>query len=528
MLSSAFVFVLLGLGHVASAIPQANYLIPRPPATETVTSLIEVTNEVTVTVCGSQCATTITVTESAPHSHACGPPSSSSKPTTLTSATLPWISIPPRSSSSTNYVISNSDRSYSSTLKGTGSSSASVTKTTVVGTTVVSQLPSAGTLTSTSTWRANNTLTKSLSLSLTYITGTGTIGTISRLYPSSSVWSNTTRSFSKTRTGATTTNVVLPTATVSTLSSISSVAETTSAPCTTYGCPSYTTLTYTTVINTTVSDQLPGASTLLTGGTRSASRTTLRSTIVVTVTRSVPSSTGTAYSSSSFGTFVSSRYSSKLTRTSSIRLSATLSYGTTTTASSARTYTTSRASMESTSDSTAISTPESSARAIPCTSHAESTSSAVSSLRTTVQSALPSTVTSSSSISGSYEYTVSSSKATIQSAKPSVVTVSTAITGGYDDFPTPSPKTTVNSAKPSLVTSIPGGYEYPSASGDLSSTKHDHSTRTPGTTVESALPSLVTPSSARLSSSPTTFVTQTNGESLTSSVSIPGGYELNH
>ncbi|KAI8263154.1 hypothetical protein K4K53_009601 [Colletotrichum sp. SAR 10_77] len=415
---------LLGLGaSLVNAIPQANHIIARPPATLTVTSLIEITNEVTVTACGSNCATagTVTVTETQPCFYTCSASASSSVPGTWTSTpSLPTISIPPKPSVPTSYVNSTTGIPTSSTPLGTGSStsptSVSPPDTSSPGTTVSTQLPSlttshrspANTTTRTRT-KTIKTRTLTLSTGISLTTGTGT-GASSVPYPSSSLWSNTTRPIPSTTPGSlTTTEATLSTIPIPTPSDV----DTTSAPCTTYGCPSYTTATYTTVINTTVSDQLPET------GTASQSKTTLRSTIIVTVTKSLPSSTGTGYSSTSPGTGISTGFPSHTIPTSSIKLSSTLSYPTTTSSSWTNTTTTSSGtSTETTSDDVITSTQSPSSTKKPCTTHkAESSTESI--IESSTQSnAKPSLVTPTTM------KTRTSDEATASS--------STSIYGGYD------------------------------------------------------------------------------------------------
>lgn len=297
-----------------------------------------------------------------------------------------------------------------------------------------------------------------------------------------------------------------------------------------------TTLTTTSVFNTTVSSQHPGAST----HSLSTSYTTKRTTVVVTLTKTVPLSTGTAYSSTIRGTGVSSGVPSVSSPTS-IRLSTTLSYPTTTALSLSNTSLTSLGS----------STP-STAYKEPCTTHEQSTFTSVSSYHSppstsspgfTVSSALPTLVTPTgtatlSSVSGGYDYPPSTKESavspgtTVGSAKPTLVSSSTSdIPGGYDTqypAPTSSLGITVSSALPTLISptasSIPGGYDYPPSPSSKAS-EETTSTEYLGTTVASARPSLVSPSVSEVSPTPTTFETRKSDE-YTSASTIYGGYEF--
>ncbi|KAJ5018144.1 hypothetical protein K4K57_006209 [Colletotrichum sp. SAR 10_99] len=500
---------LLGLGaSLVSAIPQAGHIIARPPATLTVTSLIEITNEVTVTACAVLLHLLhISLKLRARHMDF--------------NSVFAYNQYPAEAFYS--HQLRQLHHGYPDLLRSIGYRFLNQPYLSLSPGHIFPWHHGLNSATQSdhfsSLARQYHTRTLTLSTGISLTTGTGT-GASSVPYPSSSLWSNTTRPIPSTTPGSlTTTEATLPTIPIPTPSDV----DTTSAPCTTYGCPSYTTATYTTVINTTVSDQLPET------GTASQSKTTLRSTIIVTVTKSLPSSTGTGYSSTSPGTGISTDFPSHTIPTSSIKLSSTLSYPTTTSSSWTNTTTTSSGtSTETTSDDVITSTQSPSSTKKPCTTHKaeSSTESSIesstqsstypaSSPGTTVSDAKPSAVTTSSSIFGGYDtYPTSSPSTTVSDAKPSAVSPSkspsSSISGGYDSYPTSTSGTTVSDAKPSLVTpssSIDGGYDtYPTSS--------------PGTTVSDAKPSLVTP---------TIMETRTSDEATaSSSTSIYGGYDFGH
>ncbi|OLN96825.1 hypothetical protein CCHL11_02308 [Colletotrichum chlorophyti] len=524
MVSFHICLALLGLGaSLANAIHAANY-IGRPPAT------------VTVTACNSQCATTVTVTETStetvPCFYTCAP-SSTLTTETSTSLTLSSIVIPPPSASSATQANSTSPAESSTSTWSTATLPTFIRTSSPAGTTDSSQLPSVGTSIWSRTWGVNSTTSLSRSGTITYGTGTGTGTTItsSWSYPSSSIRSNTTQIIPDT-TLSSTPRITLPT--IPSISIPPWPTTSTESDSITYPPGSYTVTTYTTVINTTVSSQLPGFSTLSSGETVPVSRTTIRSTVVVTVTRpissSIPLSGGTAFTSTSgYRTGVTSGFPS-LSLPSSIRLSSTLSYGTTTTGWT-NTTVTSRSGIQSTSDSfsSQISTSVG-----PCTTETQSRSESTYP-ETTISSALTSLVSSTDSVSTGYEYSTSHPATTIDSAKPSLAPSSTSeIPGGYDsEYPTYSPGTTVESALPSLVystsTSIPVGYDaYPPStpSSENTSTGYGLPSSSPGTTVESALPSLVTLPVSE-SPTPTTLETRTSVDYTkpSSSSVIHGGYD---
>ncbi|OBR04214.1 hypothetical protein CH63R_13341 [Colletotrichum higginsianum IMI 349063] len=520
MVSSASCFALLGLGASAvNAIPKANYLIPHPPET------------FTLTTCGSQCARTVTVTETftetAPYFYTCGPPSSPATTSTVDSLTLSaTILLPPLSTarsitnSTTRVTPSSSTRSPSGTGIIPTLTSFTKTSTPTPGFTVSSQLPSAVSPSS-SAWGVNSTSSRISSRSDGYATGTGSPGTSvssGRAVPSSSLWSNSTEPITRTVTrtvrksssgSSTKARVTIPTIPIISIPP-PPVTSTGSEPATSPGL-SYSLTTYTTVrvINTTVSSQLPGLSTL----SRSASRTTLRTTVVVTITNTIPLGTGTANSSTSSGTGVSSRFPA-LSSSSSIRLSNSLSYGTTTTKATSSTV----------------------SSKVPCstsTKTAPKLSTSSNTPGTTVSSALASLVTPTGTaktrtIPGAYDsslYSSSSSSSagtTVESAKPSLVTGTTSgIPGAYEsELLTLTPGTTVSDVLPTLITPTlslptlsPGYGEYPPVSEEPTSTG------SPGTTVASALPSLVTPTTLETRTSdayvsPSVYTSYNYGQTL--------------
>ncbi|GKT46237.1 uncharacterized protein ColSpa_06418 [Colletotrichum spaethianum] len=303
-----------------------------------------------------------------------------------------------------------------------------------------------------------------------YNYGTGTaVTSIASAKPSipSSLWNNSTKPTTRTvtRTVGTigtdsSTTAKIPIPTVPSISIPPPPASVTEFDSTTSLGPSYTITTYTTVkvINTTFSSQLPGASTI----SRSAFRTTMRTTVVVTITNTVPLSTGTGYMPTNSGTVASSRILS-LSSSSSIYLSKSLSYGTTSTSNWLNTTSTVIGISTKLTSSTETATTDaafSSSSNVPCATDTGSASRSSVTLGTTLSSALPSLVTLKSTLSLS----TSSDK--------------------YGYPPSPSPETTVDSAKPSIVPSstsdIPGGYGSEDSTSSL------------GTAVSSALPSSVT------------------------------------
>ncbi|KAJ3939867.1 uncharacterized protein N0V96_009856 [Colletotrichum fioriniae] len=265
--------------------------------------------------------------------------------------------------------------------------------------------------------------------------GTGTAGTSVTTGSSSSLWTNSTRThvtrtvtktIRTTDTGSSTSSKVstqsipsIPTISIPPLPSFSTRSESSIAPPISY---SLTTLTTTSVFNTTVSSQHPGAST----HSLSTSYTTKRTTVVVTLTKTVPLSTGTAYSST---IRVSSALPTLVTPT-----------GTATLSSVSGGY-----------------------------DYPPSTKESAVSPGTTVGSAKPTLVSSSTSdIPGGYDTQypapTSSLGITVSSALPTLISpTASSIPGGYDYPPSPSSKaseettsteylgTTVASARPSLV-----------------------------------------------------------------------------
>ncbi|KAK1964896.1 hypothetical protein LY78DRAFT_124352 [Colletotrichum sublineola] len=158
MLSSTSHFVaLLGLSLGASlvtAIPKANYLIVSPPET------------VTVTTCGYQCASTVTVTETltetVPYFFTCEPSSTSVATGPLGSLTLSSSIIPPPpfTLSNTTSRVSPTPTSWATgpvTSVTLPSSTKVNTETSTPGVTVSSQLPSVRTPSSSFTWSVNST-----------------------------------------------------------------------------------------------------------------------------------------------------------------------------------------------------------------------------------------------------------------------------------------------------------------------------------------------------------------------------------
>ncbi|KAJ0296876.1 hypothetical protein COL516b_011262 [Colletotrichum fioriniae] len=431
-------FALLGLGaSLVNAIPPNanNYLIPHPPATVTVT----------VTACGSQCASTVTFTETLtvtpPYMHTCEP-STTSIPGSLSSTFLSSSILPP-TATSPGYTNSSTSVGSSTSSEVTGAVS-SWTPTTRV--TVSSQLPSAGTPSSSLTWTVNATSH-----------GTGTAGTSVTTGSSSSLWTNSTRThvtrtvtktIRTTDTGSSTSSKVstqsipsIPTISIPPLPSFSTRSESSIAPPISY---SLTTLTTTSVFNTTVSSQHPGAST----HSLSTSYTTKRTTVVVTLTKTVPLSTGTAYSSTIRGTATLSSVSGGYDYPPSTKESA-VSPGTT--VGSAK--------------PTLVSSSTSDIPGGYDTQYPAPTSS----LGITVSSALPTLISpTASSIPGGYDYPPSpSSKAseettsteylgtTVASARPSLVSPSVS-----EVSPTPTTFETRKSDEYTSASTIYGGYEF--------------------------------------------------------------------
>ncbi|GJC87176.1 hypothetical protein ColLi_10014 [Colletotrichum liriopes] len=526
-------FGLLGLiVSLVNAIPNANYLIPRPPET------------VTITACSYHCPSTVTVTKTfiktAPYFFTCEPSSTPATTGTLGSLTLsPSIILPPPFTP-TNPTTRASSRTLSQTTGpalslNLSSSIGTIIETSTPGVTVSSQLPSARTPSSSFIWTLNSTSSGIRSSSSDYGTGTaGTSATSARSSLSSTLWNNSTKPITRTitrtvRTTGTGSSTTVAEVTIPTIPSISipppppTVTESRS---TTSLDSSYTVTTYTTVmvINTTVSSQLPGASTL----SRPASRTTMRTTVVVTVTSTIPFSTGTGQTFTNSGTGAPSGFPS-LSLSSSIRLSNTLSYRiTSTSALFNKTSIVVGVSTRLTSFSEVATTGVTftSSSKVPCATDTESVSRFSDISGTSVSSVLPSLVISTSTatpstISEGYENPPSSSLGTtVDSAKPSFISSSTSdIPGGYEtEYPTSSPGITVSSALPTLVTpsisSMPAGYDdYPSYSEE-STAKYS------GTTIASALPSLVTPT-------PTTLETRKSVEYTSTSI-VYTSYDYGH
>ncbi|KAK1995979.1 hypothetical protein LX36DRAFT_581292, partial [Colletotrichum falcatum] len=265
---------------LANAVPKAHYLIARPPET------------VTVTACGYQCASTVTVTETltetAPYFFTCEPSSTPTATGPLGSLTLSSSIIPPppftlSNTTSRALATPTSWATGPATSLNPPSSTETGIETSTPGVTVSSQLPSVRTPSSSFTWSVNSTAS-SRGSSSSYSYGTGTAGTtVTSARPSlpTSLWSNSTKPITPTirSTGtdlSTTAKVTIPT--IPSISIPPPPATFTGPNGTTSSGPSYTVTTYTTVraINTTVSSQLPGASTL----SPSTSVTTVRTTMV--------------------------------------------------------------------------------------------------------------------------------------------------------------------------------------------------------------------------------------------------------
>ncbi|KZL85837.1 hypothetical protein CI238_05747 [Colletotrichum incanum] len=539
MIYSTLSFGFLGLGaSLVNAIPNANYLIPRPPET------------VTITACSYQCSSTVTVTETfietAPYFFTCEPSSTPVTTGTLGSLTLsPSIISPPPFTpiTQTTKASSSTVSQASGTAPGFNLSSSieTIIQTSTPRVTVSSQLPSARTPSSSFIWTVNSTSSRDRSSSSSY--GTGTAGTsVTSAMPSlsSTLGSNSTKPITRTitrtvRTTDTGSSTTVAEVTITTIPSIGippppvTVTKplSTASPGSSYSVTTYTTVM---VINTTVSSQLPGASTL----SRSASRTTMRTTVVVTITNTIPLSTGTGQTSANSGSGVSSRFPS-LSSSISIRLSNSLSYGTTSTSALFNTTSTVVSVSTELASSTEAATKSAASTfssKVPCATNTRSVLGSSAIPGTTASGALPSLAISTSTstpstMSDGYGFSASSLGTKVDSAKPSFVSSSTSnIPGGYgSEYSTSSPGTIISGALPSLITSsissMPAGYEdYPSYSKD-STAKYS------GTTIASALPSLVTPSVSKASPMPTTFETRKSDEYISTSTAYTG-YEYGY